>query len=317
MTSADTPRTPDGRLPIGSPLGTTPEPANTQVSDRSDEIRETNTSLIASSTPARLGRVGKRRLERLSKLLSERDLLLLRVLAQHRYLTAHHIQLFMFRDHASIDSAARTTRRVLARLERDGLLRALQRRIGGVRAGSSSTIWQLSPAGARLLRSDGSGYRTHEPSLRFLQHCLVVADVHLALNDLSWTGLAEDVRVDVEPDCWRRYSGPGGEPRWLQPDLYTRILTAAYDDRWFVEVDLGTESLPTLLRKCAGYEAYRAAGQEQSNVGVFPLVLWVFTEPKRGQRLQRAIASSRTLTPQLYRMSTVDQVAATVRGATS
>jgi len=172
--------------------------------------------------------------------------------------------------------------------------------------GSAARVWQLAPAGARLLRDDGTAHRTHEPSPRFLTHCLAVADIHLALRSLSRLDQVQQVVVQTEPTSSRRYVGQGGEPRWLQPDLAAVISTNQYDDRWFLEVDLGTESLPTLLRKCGHYEAYRASGVEQHEHGAFPLVLWVFTKTDRGERLRDAVWRSPRLTPQLYRFATAD-----------
>jgi hypothetical protein len=225
----------------------------------------------------------------------------LRFVAQHRYLSTGQLQRFVFTDHSTDDSAARTTRRVLARLRGWTLLRPLQRRVGGVRAGSTATIWQLTPGGARLLRDDGSTYRIHEPSPRFLSHCLAIGDVHLLLRGLASNPGIERVDVQVEPASWRRYTGDGGEPRWLQPDLAATLHSAEYDDRWLIEVDLGTESLPTLLKKCGQYEAYRATGLEQAEHGVYPLVLWVFTKAERAVRLEHAVLRSPRLTPALYR----------------
>jgi hypothetical protein len=238
--------------------------------------------------------------------MPERDWEVLRRIAEHRYLTTSQVQRFVFTNHDSEQAAARTARHVLQRLDRLGIIRPLQRRIGGVRAGSSAHVWQLAPPGARLLRDDGFTYRTHEPSPRFLAHCLTVADVHLGLQDLVTLDTITNVRVQTEPSCWRRFTGPGGEPRWLQPDLAAVVSTADYGDRWFIEVDLGTESLPTLLRKCGQYEQYRAAGIEQAEHGAFPLVLWLFTRPERVAKLQGAVLRSTRLTPQLYRYAALD-----------
>jgi len=317
MSDLEGPVTPAPKLPLAVPVGFSSGSAKAQATTASDGLRETNTPSTTSSVVIPGRRVGRRRLEQLATSLANRDETILRAINEHRYLTGHQLQSLFFRDHASEESGARTCRRVLARLQRYGLIRALARRIGGVRAGSSSTVWQLASAGARLLRADGSMQRIHEPSLRFLRHCLAVADVRIELDRLVWDGLAEEVRIDIEPECWRRYTGPGGEPRWLQPDMFARILTRKYDDRWFIEVDLGTESLPTLLRKCAAYETYRATGQEQSGAGVFPLVLWVFDRPDRADRLQHALSRSRQLTPELYRMTVMGEVAQVVTGVPS
>lgn len=315
--------TPGHGLPLARPLGYQTSRASAQVSGSSPKSRGTNTTgslvpvLVASGAGAVSPRpprrpVGARMLDRLRSDLSTRDLDVVRRVAEHRYLTSRQIAAFVFTDHISSDSAARTTRRVLARLERLGLLRRVERRIGGVRAGSSATVWQITSAGARLLRSgnQGSGHRTHEPSLRFLGHCLAVADTHLAIlrargND--GTGI-QAITVQTEPACHRRFAGLGGERRWLQSDLAARLTSDDFVDAWFIEVDCGSESLPTILRKCEVYEAYRRTGVEQTEHGVFPLVLWVFDgQPSRAAArataLKRALARSSRFTPGLYRFA--------------
>ncbi|MGL4299654.1 MAG: replication-relaxation family protein [Candidatus Neomicrothrix subdominans] len=238
--------------------------------------------------------------------MPERDRQVLLRIADHRYLSTHQIQGFDFQGHGSLDSAATTTRRVLRRLGRLGLVKALDRRVGGSRRGSAVNIWQITPPAARLLRDDGAAWRSHEPSPRFLQHCLVVADVHLTLRALQDQPSIQNITVQLEPAAWRRHTGLGGEPRWLQPDLAATVTTSEWVDSWFIEVDLGTESLPTLLRKCGQYETYRASGIEQLESGVFPLVLWFFTKPERAQRLQQAVVRSPRLTPALYRYAQPD-----------
>ncbi|MDQ6525557.1 replication-relaxation family protein [Nocardioides sp. LHD-245] len=302
--------TPGAGLPTGLPLGFSSDVASPQVSDVNTSRRGTTTRSVLPPEPAAGPLPRKRRrvdadvLNRIADNIPERDRQVLDRIGEHRYLTTHQVQAFVFTGHASDESAARTARYVLARLERLALIRSLARRIGGVRAGSAARVWQLAPAGARLLRDDGSTFRTHEPSERFLAHCLAVADAHLAARAVRLRPGVQDVTVQTEPDCWRRYTGQGGEPRWLQPDLALSIQTAEYTDRWFIEVDLGTESLPTLLRKCGHYEAFRRSGIEQHENGTFPLVLWLFAKPERADRLRATVLRSPRLTPALYRYTT-------------
>jgi len=254
-------------------------------------------------------RLSRQRVAWLNEHLPERDRAVLELVAAHRYLTTGQLERFVFTSHSTPESAARTARRVLARLERGGLLASLDRRIGGVRAGSSARVWQLTSGSARLLRDDGVAFRRHDPSPRFLGHCLAVGDVNLLLRGLTAHG-ATSVTVDVEPASWRSFTGPGGERRSLQPDLAAFIQTESFDERWFVEVDLGTESLPTLLRKCGQYEAYRESGVEQAEHGSFPLVWWVLTSDERAERLLRTIRRTPRLTPALYRVSTFTDLSA-------
>lgn len=308
--------TPGKGLPSALPLGSSGSTPLSQARTNSDATRGTNTPATMSpeSPPVkRRRRVDTELLRDIATSMPDRDREVLNLIDEHRYLTTHHLQAFAFTEHTSDESAARTTRHVLQRLDRLALIRPLGRRIGGVRGGSASRIWQLAPAGARLLRDDGGSHRTHEPSTRFLAHCLAIADVHLALRDLNDIETVSRVRVQLEPMSWRRFSGPGGEPRWVHPDLAAVASSADFDDRWFIEVDLGTESLPTLLRKCGQYEAYRGSGLEQSEHGAFPLVLWFFSDPERADRLRSSILRSPRLTSELYRFSTAETFATVIR----
>ena len=315
--------TPDAGLPVAVPLGSRPESAPGVATGNSGPVRGTNTPRSSSSPGSRAGvsRVGRRRRARLALELSERDRLVLSRIWEHRYLTTLQLQGFCFNGHASDESAARTTRRVLARLQRDQLIRPLARRIGGVRAGSEARVWQLAPVGARIARPDTSkSWRTHEPSERFLAHTLAVADAHLCLRTGLTHGL--DVSVQVEPLSWRRFSGIGGEARLVRPDLAAVLQgtdqQGSYEDRWFIEVDMGTESIPTLLTKCRLYMDYYRSGIEQDSHGSFPRVLWVMHGPKgehRRQILHRRILRTPSLEPCLFQLITHEKLPGVLWGS--
>lgn len=247
------------------------------------------------------------RLRRLDETLSERDRLILERLRQHGFLSTRQIERFAFTQHASAASAARSTRRVLERLARDGLIRALPRRQGGLLAGSAPATWQLAPAGARLVREDGDRYRTRVPSLQHLRHTLALADVHLDVLTLAHHH-SLSARVEVEHEATRAFAGLGGEARLLRPDLTVtlsgRDADGVFEDYWFIEVDCGTESLPTLLRKCGVYADYRASGIEQQRLGTFPAVLWLMGGPSAQRADARASELRRRLarTPRLAAM---------------
>lgn len=248
--------------------------------------------------------------------MSARDRTVIEELGAHRYLTTRHIAALVFTGHASTEAAARTTRRVLARLERDGLIRSLERRVGGFRAGSEARIWQLAPAGARILAPEhGRQWRAHEPSQRFLDHTLAIADTHVALREGTIQAHVNHVTVEIEPASWRRFSGIGGQARLIRPDLAATVTghdqEGEFIDRWFIEVDLGTESIPTLLNKCQLYVDYYRSGIEQHHTGSFPQVLWLLQGPRadqRAQTLQRRILRTPSMDPRLFVICTADQL---------
>ena len=91
--------------------------------------------------------------------------------------------------------------------------------------------------------------------------------------------------------------------------------TPEFEVSWFIELDRATESLPTVLRKCAQYERYQASGREQQRRGVFPAVLWVMTDDRRARALARTIRSRYGSEQELFRVTTTDCFASVIVGA--
>lgn len=266
---------------------------------------------------------GVRGLADLARQLSDRDRTVLALVDDHRFLTTNHIEQFCFTQHASKLSAARTTRRVLGRLEDWRLLTRPLRRIGGMTAGSHASVWMLTSTGRRLRNLEagrGAIGRVREPGERFVQHYLAIADVRLQFVQAVRDGLLELVAVEIEPAAWRSYLGLSGERLTLKPDLFAVTVAidhgtpAEYEDHWFIEADRGTESIPTLLKQCQQYEAYRRTSGEQETHGVFPLVLWVVPDERRATRLRDAISETSGLDPTLYRVCVPEQLLELVRG---
>lgn len=305
--------------PIAHPIATSKKPPFTPVNTH---LVSPNDGAHAGTTaPQRRGkqRVNARGIDELADWLSERDLAILRSVAEHYFLTARHVEALHFANHAPV-SGSRIARRALARLRDLRLLGALDRHIGGLGRGSEGLVHYVDIVGDQLL-SARSGRRTrrfhHEPSRRFVRHTLAIADTRLALiqaNREGQLGLADST---VEPASWRRFTGLGGARLTLKPDLYLETAVASDSDlvhAWFVEVDLGTETIPTLLKKCADYETYRRTGLEQAHGGGFPVVVWsvAHADPakaeRRRQALREAIDRDRTLTPALFRIVAPDQL---------
>jgi hypothetical protein len=259
------------------------------------------------SHPERSRGPGLSGLTDLGRSLSERDGLVLDLVAAHRFMTTRHLESFCFQDHTTSLSAARSCRRVLARLEAWGLLDRPIRRVGGLHAGSASSIWMLTSTGQRLrnLRAGiGAIGRVREPGERFIAHYLAIADTHLALVTAERAGRLKLSEVQIEPASWRHYSGLGGNREVLKPDLFVITSTSEYDDHWFIEVDRATESIPTLLTQCQQYERYRRQGTEVDDRGVFPLVLWIVPDERRATKLRTAIDTTRGLDRELHRIAT-------------
>jgi hypothetical protein len=256
--------------------------------------------------------LSRRGLEQLRSNLAERDLAVVHSVRRHRFLTARQIEQLHFVDHVSGEAGARVCRRVLARLTSRRVLRRLQRRIGGVRAGSASFVYALGPVGWRVLDEDRR--RVTEPSPLFLDHALAVADAHVRLVAAERAGDLELLSVEVEPTCWRRFVGAGGARMTVKPDLSIVTAAGAFEDCWFLEIDRGSESPAAMARKCRTYEAYWQTGFEQERTGTFPLVLWVAPDEKRGKRVQRVISETRNLKRDLFRVTTSTQLVDVIAG---
>jgi hypothetical protein len=244
----------------------------------------------------------RRDLEELRAQLSDRDLAVIESVRRHRFLTALQIQELHFTEHTNPEAAARVRRRVLARLTRERFLARLQRRVGGVRAGSRSFVYVLGTVGGRLLH--GTRHQSVEPSPLFLSHTLAIGDAHVELRRADRDGRLQLRTVQIEPECWRRFVGPGGARELVRPDLFVVTAAGAYEDCWFLEIDRGTESPAAISRKCRGYQAYWRTGREQETQRTFPLVVWVVPSEQRATRLERVIAGTRNLKRELFRVTT-------------
>jgi hypothetical protein len=259
----------------------------------------------------RLGHTG---LASLRDSLSERDIGIVSSLGQHRYLSASQIESLHFAGHASEITAARVCRRVLARLTEARVLVRLERRaIGGVHAGSASYLYALGPVGGRLL-GEGSRQRSREPSEAFVDHTLAVADLHIELVRAERRSALELLQTETEPECWRRYIGIGGASETLRPDLYVVTASGEFEHCWFIEVDLATESVPTVVRKCREYAAYRQTGIEERRAGTFPIVVWSALSKRRRERIAQAISTARRLPREPFRVVEASELVGLLAG---
>ncbi|HEV7942447.1 MAG TPA: replication-relaxation family protein [Solirubrobacteraceae bacterium] len=251
--------------------------------------------------------------------LSERDLAIIRQVAELRLMSARQIQALHFPGaaHHSEQAATRARQRVVARLLGERLLTCLERRIGGVRAGSVGFVLALGPVGQRVLAIDGPRRRSHEPGLRFFDHTLATAQLAVDLSLAARAGMVELLSFQAEPDCWREFAGVGGSRRVLRPDAFVSLGVGEYELRWFIEVDRSSESLPVVVRKCRLYADYYQSGQEQARSGVFPRVCWIVPDTARAERLRAAIARDSRLPPRLFVVTIGTQAVAVLSNTNS
>lgn len=247
--------------------------------------------------------------------LTDRDGRLLEDLERFRLLTTRHLQRVHFPaaplgPHTTVSSATRGTTRVLRRLEQLGAITRLDRRVGGIKHGSALTIWQLGPAGDRYLRArrgDPVRRRYEEPGLVFVDHQLAVADVAVSVIEQAGAGRFDLLELDLEPACWRTFSGTANIAVTLKPDLLIVTADTATETHTFVEVDRGTEHLPAVLRKCRTYQRYADTGAEQAARGLLPAVVWIVPNAVRATKIRTAISSDKALQPGLFWITTPEQ----------
>lgn len=269
------------------------------------------TGTAITDTPEGPHRLSRKRLEELDLTLAERDKEILFAIQRYRYLMSGQVQRLFFMDAASPTAGLRSASRTLKRLKELGLIDALSRRIGGVRAGSGSLIWYLTHAGERLLRlHDYRPYpsrRFFEPSPFFLAHTLAVSEVAVRLIELCRENKPQLTSLETEPECWRSYS-EHGKHLSLKPDLYAVTVSGEYEDRWFFEVDLDTESPSKVIEKCQRYHKYYHSGLEQKASGVFPLTVWIVPGLERKTRLIAHLRLAFAKQPRLFAVITLEEL---------
>jgi hypothetical protein len=246
--------------------------------------------------------------------LSARDLAIIRQVAELRLMSARQIQAVHFpnAEHDNEPAATRARQRVLERLTRERLLIRLERRIGGIRAGSAGFVLALGPIGQRLLAVDGPRRRSYEPTLRFVDHTLAIAQLVVDVTVAARRGVVDVLACEAEPRSWREFSGIGGW-RWLRPDAFLALGSGEYELRWFIEIDRSSESLPVIVRKCRLYADYYQSGTEQiAHGGIFPRVCWIVPDEKRAGRLSLAIGRDRQLPAGLFVVTTSERALLTL-----
>jgi hypothetical protein len=228
--------------------------------------------------------------ERVAERLSPRDWAILRGLAATRVLTGGQLTRLHFHE-LSAQTRDRVRRRVLERLTQWQIVARLGRAVGGVRAGSCGWVYSLGVAGQRLAQIDARTTdasrvrRPWTPSVLFLTHSLAVAELYVGLVERSRDAAFTVTTFQAEPVCW----WPNGLGGFLKPDAFVVLSTVRFDELVWLEVDRGTESLPTLKRKLADYLDFMERGQLGPR-DVMPHVVITTSAEARLQAVERLVA---------------------------
>ncbi len=272
------------------------------------------------SRPAisKVKKLSRAQLTEMEEHLSARDHAVLQAIRKYRFLTSNQVGSLFFADCSTKTSRSRNQNLLLQRLGDYGLIRPLERRVGGTGGGSSLQVWYLTEAGQRLLTLNDPDSikrkRIQEPQALFLEHTLAIAECAIQMTSLCrYSYDLNLVAVDTEPTCWRRFVDDG-RAVYLKPDLFTITTCQNYEDRWFIEMDLSSESPRQVVDKCNAYLRYYYTGIEQKESGMFPLVVWIVKDAARKENLREYIRGNIKAQPKMFLVITPDELEKTLRG---
>lgn len=185
----------------------------------------------------------------------------------------------------------RSLQRRLQQLTDWRVLDRLPRAIGGAAGGGGAWLYVVGPVGRRILMRDGiAARRTRTPGARFVDHTLAIAECCIQLHEADAEGSLELLDWHAEPDCWVAYAGPFGSRKVLRPDFYVSVgVGEQHYDRWWLEIDRDTESLPRIRVKCLLFLEYMRSVSPKD--GAHPRVLWVVPTDLRADRIREVVAS--------------------------
>lgn len=249
--------------------------------------------------------------------LSKLDIGILRLLNRCRYATSKQLTTLYFRENTP-KTATRKTNLITKKLNDAGLIGHLERRIGGVRAGSGSFVWYITHKGIKELRKRDERVKLHlknryEPSQNHLKHQLFVTEIFVQLQSLH---LDEKISLDefaFEPKCWRSFATLFSNLT-LKPDAFAKLTVSDFEDTYFFEADNATEHLGRVIAKCKQYIAYFNTGIEQRQNEVFPLVVWVVPDDKRKSAILNRVRDELDGFWELFAVVTLDDFSDFIQG---
>ncbi|MEI4301583.1 replication-relaxation family protein [Streptococcus suis] len=252
--------------------------------------------------------------------LTTQDIQILYFLNQARYATTSQLARLFYPDSNKPETAIRRANFTTHRLLKAGLVSHLKRRIGGVRKGSASYVWQITFQGLKLLKSQDETivlrYKNHyEPSQHHVEHTLAVTEIFVETMETVRNSQKLSLEAfSFEPNSWRSYQKLSGLGMTLKPDAYLELVSQEYEDHYFIELDRSTESLARIVNTCKKYIEYYRSGVEQRQHGVFPFVLWIVPDDKRKLAISKAIQAELYNFWELFTVITLDDYQNYIKG---
>lgn len=258
----------------------------------------------------------KKELQIIEYHLSDKEKQILEALKNAKVLFSYQIRRLFFDEVTSIANATRYTNRTMQKLKNYGLVDVLMnRRIGGVRKGSVANIWYLTENGHRILNlgkkePDEKPKRTRylEPADSTLKHKMAIAECYVQLMELEQRGLLKVKEASFEPSNWR-YFDYDNQSEVLKPDLTVVTAQQGYECRYMIELDLSTESMDVITKKCLRYHKYLQTGEEQALYNIFPLVLFIVKDEARKTKMEDTIRTKFDGYPKIFLVITADEFA--------
>ncbi|MBO4127025.1 replication-relaxation family protein [Streptococcus suis] len=249
--------------------------------------------------------------------LTKQDYELLDLLNRCRYATTKQVVQLYFRANQP-KTATRKANFLTKKLADRGLIAHLERRIGGVRAGSGSYIWYITHKGIKELREVEPTIKLrlknrYEPTQNHLKHQLFVTQIFVELKKLEADKKILLENFSFEPKCWRSFATLFSYFT-LKPDAFARLTIGNFEDAYFFEADNATEHLGRIIAKCKQYIAYYNTGIEQRENEMFPLVVWLVPDEKRKLAMESRIREDLDAYWELFSVITLDEFSDFIQG---
>ena len=206
----------------------------------------------------------------------------LRLLARFRALRADQIERLLFAEGPLRGESRRVaTHRIVGDLRRRGLVDAVTI-AGSVRRPARGYV--LTADGRRVYAAEDPAYplrRMRVPSVVFLEHATMLADIAVALRDAARRG---EVGLVWESD-WEAVARLGSAT--AIPDALVTFEHAGWHTRAFIEADRSTEHDEAFASKVRRYVQLYLADAWRTALASWPLILMITTSDVRARELAR------------------------------
>ena len=234
-----------------------------------------------------------RHVERLLTTLSDRDWAIVDSVDRLRLVSSSQLERLHFHSFTTPHSRSVKRSHVLKRLVDGRVLIPFERRVGSSQRGSDKLCYALDSAGLQLMRlranADGRERLVRRPRLpgeRSVRHTLAVSELYVSLVERARIEQFTLAHFTVEHRAAVR-DGLGG---WIRPDALVQLRRASMSDYWWIEVDLATESLPTVRAKLLAYLNFMARGQLGPD-DIVPRVLIGVPDERRRVAVQQEVGA--------------------------